>query len=320
MAVEPDDESLETCCVCLDSLSSAPVVVLLNHCDAKLARRACPHYLHSSCSELLYPQRCPLCRAAFVSLSEPIDVCRLRRTSPELIVSTLQRVTGALPLRPPTIPTRTVVELLAAVQPMPESALRAAALDGLGVDTLDVALREEDVSRLLEDVGIRPSRGVTSADGAMGSLKPGYSLATRLFRRLNWAMLKMSGALGASLFCGGCGMCAGVVAGGLVAVPQKHWPDFDGDNFVLAVKAAYLLCRAAYHGAQRTDLIGAGLRFGTSFGLIVGCFHGLVHVDPDNHGLWSVFLTSLTGQATLGGMGLLSPRRGSARRVEIFKS
>ena len=54
---------LETCCICLDSLGSSPVVALLG------GQRRCAHLFHAHCAERLSPQLCPLCREPFATLT-----------------------------------------------------------------------------------------------------------------------------------------------------------------------------------------------------------------------------------------------------------
>eukprot|EP01051_Picozoa_sp_SAG22_P026983 SAG22_NODE_8806_length_628_cov_1.489603_1_plen_99_part_10 len=71
-----DGEDLEICCVCLDSLSSAPVVALLaapppNSIGLSPGRRSCNHFFHEGCAARLQPQRCPMCREPFGALSAP---------------------------------------------------------------------------------------------------------------------------------------------------------------------------------------------------------------------------------------------------------
>lgn len=320
-----EDSSLETCCVCLDSLSSAPVVLLLADTAPPAPARACPHYVHFRCAELLNPRKCPLCRAPFVTLSEPIDRGRFGTLLPRDVVSCLRQLSRAPPGEPATAPTQTVVDLLVAAWPVPEASLWEA-IEELSLEAENGEIGAEGLEQLMEHFGMHCATGSRArADGSSPDIRRvSYTLTTRLWRRLNWALLKAAGAAGASIFCGGCGLGLGVAAGGVLAIPRKRIPYMDGDELVLAVKTAWLLCLAVYHGAQRTDLVCKGLRWGTGFGLVFGCFHGLVHVDPERHGIRSVFWTGVTGQATLGALfgwrhPLSTVEYRGVPRIDVFK-
>ena len=43
----------------------SPAAPSTHHLPSAPPRRACPHYIHVRCAELLEPQRCPLCRESF---------------------------------------------------------------------------------------------------------------------------------------------------------------------------------------------------------------------------------------------------------------
>eukprot|EP00438_Fugacium_kawagutii_P006058 Skav218241 [mRNA] locus=scaffold4566:219235:221521:+ [translate_table: standard] len=78
-----------------------------------------------------------------------------------------------------------------------------------------------------------------------------------------------------------------------------------GDNSALrAIELAYLGGLLLYYGMKRLDLVPwseelmsvlLGLKFGSVIGVAYGFFHGLVVVDPENHGLRSVFWAGLIG-------------------------
>eukprot|EP00927_Polykrikos_kofoidii_P074224 TRINITY_DN70201_c0_g1_i1.p1 TRINITY_DN70201_c0_g1~~TRINITY_DN70201_c0_g1_i1.p1 ORF type:complete len:330 (+),score=36.51 TRINITY_DN70201_c0_g1_i1:73-1062(+) len=300
-----DDADLETCCVCLDSLSSAPVSVLLRSTLGG-SERSCPHYVHLRCADILYPRRCPLCRVPFACLSEAVDVRRLAQVGAAELVHCLRRLSGwpranssqtqslvSVQGTSATAPTRAVVELLVATLPVPEVKV-VEAIQLCGSEAPIGEIHEEGLTRILEFFNVRH----TGSPGNIASLPPlisQYPWATWLSRRLNWAILKMTGALGSSIFFSGCGMAVGVACGGVVAVPSSRWPDMEGSNNVLLLKGIYMVMLAAYHGSKRLDLVGRGLRVGACAGLLAGCVQGLVHVNPECHGLRSVFLAGLSG-------------------------
>lgn len=314
---------LETCCVCLDSLSSAAVTLLLDSGST----RACPHYIHHECARLLTPRRCPLCRTSFVALSTPIQRNIFKRTRPATILISLRRLAGSPALQSGAVsaPTRDIIGLLVATLPKPEDSVYAAVV---AVSVSQDAERELGVGEfedLLDLLGVRNDSPTSPVGSSSLASIEGYTISTRLWRRLNWLLLKLAGVSGAALFCGGCGTSVGILLGGAFAVPVNRWPDLDGNisQIEIAFKMGWMLCLVAYYGAQRKDLVMSGLRYGSAFGFIFGCFRGLVYVNPENHGLRSVFWRGLSGQTTLAA---LPGRSGATHRsrlredVDVFTS
>lgn len=139
-----EDTELETCCICLDSLSSAPVVALLGEQGG--GARSCAHLFHARCAERLSPQQCPMCRAPFLALSAPFGGRRWRSqltaADSERLIAGARRLIGWQASRAnpdgdggwtstklsgaATVPPRAVVELLAAIFPVRQAALEAA--------------------------------------------------------------------------------------------------------------------------------------------------------------------------------------------------
>jgi hypothetical protein len=132
MADSPDrDDELETCCICLDSLSSSPVVALLHQSAAGSSsgsERSCAHFFHAACAERLAPQNCPMCRTPFEALSAPFCGNDLVAAGAEIVIAGVRRLRGETP-SVPTVAARTVVELLAASFPIKQTSLEAAVAD-----------------------------------------------------------------------------------------------------------------------------------------------------------------------------------------------
>eukprot|EP00913_Durusdinium_trenchii_P028680 g26896.t1 len=80
------NDELETCCVCLDALSSAPSSILVSS-----SHRVCHHFIHTLCAEKLSPRKCPLCRQCFAHVSVPLDQRWLSSTAPEERESTFAK-------------------------------------------------------------------------------------------------------------------------------------------------------------------------------------------------------------------------------------
>jgi hypothetical protein len=111
---DAEAEELEICCVCLDSLSSAPVVALMGMEE----QRACAHFVHENCAERLSPQRCPMCREEFDKLSGPISGTNLGRIGAARVILGAQRLLGLPEQESDTVSTRAVIELLSATFPV----------------------------------------------------------------------------------------------------------------------------------------------------------------------------------------------------------
>ena len=326
-------EEVEACCVCLDSLSAGTVCVLLlvpPRGAAECYRRACSHYIHSDCAEKLRPSKCPLCRAPFDALSEPLDRCLLGALGPQRLIGGLRQLVG-LPRKhapqpaEPAAPTAMVVELLAATLPLPEERLRRALLDAGEAAPGEVSA--VGLSDALCRLGVGAAGGSAAAPlalalpggAAWGGGPSGYGLATWACRRTRWFALKASGAAGSALLASAAGLGLGVLSAGLAAVPRDRLPEMRGcreDSFLNFVKALWMLGLMIYHGSQRPHLVFNGLKWGACAGAAFGWLYGTVSVDPEGHGFRSAFLQGLTGAA------LLEPSRALRRpacRVPVFE-
>lgn len=323
----PPSMELESCSVCLDALSSAPVTILLS-CDGTSPRRACAHYIHVSCAERLSPAKCPLCRVPFCAVAAPIERGQLASLGCPSIVEGLGQLAG-LGARRTRIPATLGAGFLAATLPVPEEAACQALQRQASKSDQRGDVDAEVLGAVLQQLGVPGCRPEMRRDGGeerpekvgAGLLQPGYSFVRHTQRRLHWATLKAAGAAGAALLLGGCGMGIGTLIGGCVAVPRHQLPDIRGDDqeFVVVLKVAWLMCLAAYHGVQRVDLVLRGLTWGACAGAVAGWFHALVVVDPDRQGIRSVFWAGFTGEATLGAWALWRGGLGtSPRRTQVF--
>ena len=117
-----EDRELETCCICLDSLSQAPVVALLHGGGG--GRRSCPHFIHESCAARLSPQLCPMCRTPFDACSAPFGGGRITELGAKRVIAGTMRLLGQPAGE--TAPTSAVVPLLAAIFPVRLAALEVA--------------------------------------------------------------------------------------------------------------------------------------------------------------------------------------------------
>lgn len=227
---------LETCCICLDSLCSAPVVALLQ--PGGEGRRACRHFCHGRCAEKLSQNVCPVCREPFSTLSVPFGGDELVRVGAVRIVAGAQRLMGRAEEqeedRCNSVPTRAVVELLAAVFPIRQRELEAA------VQELAVCSSPRTSSLLAsaQEGGEIAAAGLVrllarcrvplQLHGKSMDVFPQdcplirYSFTTRLARRLRWLALKGAGALGTGIFAGCCGAAVGVTLGAIAAIPQEQ--------------------------------------------------------------------------------------------------
>lgn len=298
-------QEVEICCVCLDSLSSAPVAALLTArsgwalggAESSVMRRSCAHFIHSECAAMLAPAKCPLCRTAFTALSEPVDQSTLSDSSAPEVMDALRLLaaSSSSEVLPTTVPTRTVVELLAATLPMPEEQIRVQ-LARFAAEETPGEVTLEGLARLLGGLGLAVQRGHGQP---RQPLPEAYTAAVVIGRRLQWMALKAAGAAGAGLLIGMCGLGVGVLLGGLSAVPPNTLPDFHGDDdsVILFIKGLWMLILIIHYGAQRADLVCRGLKWGGIAGAVIGWFTGLARVNPDNHGFFSVFWAGFTGSS-----------------------
>lgn len=301
-----NESELESCCVCLDALSSGPASILIAaqaaHEDGSTSstnstnhwpKRVCQHFVHMSCAEKLCPRKCPLCRRSFAELSIPLDEKWLLSTSPEEIILGLRRLDRLQPTseQEETVPTQSVVALLAATIPVPEEVLR----EELAVHNSEM-ISAQELKRLLLGLGIEPQQ-LGTKEASIKPVQQRYSTFQRLYWRLRWLSLKACGAAGAGCSWGIAGLAAGVLLGGFAAVPDRAWPGIQvGENQTLrTIKVAYLGGLLLYYGMQRLDLVVHGLKLGSALGVAYGLCHGLVAVDPENHGFRSVFWAGLVG-------------------------
>lgn len=339
-------EELEVCCVCLDSLSAAPVAALLDGGAACRAR--CPHFLHAGCAERLWPTRCPLCRAPFAALSAPISGRRLQGAGASEVLAGLRRLAGRAPEaaapEPVTVPAHSVVQLLAAILPVTRDSLLALVFEQLAQrgGGQEAELGEEDLARLLRQLGLQGAASATPVRGGPPSpaaLPKGYSLSTRVSRRLKRLLLQLAGAAGASIHAACCGVLLGMLVGSLAALPRiRAWDLSDvldrlahepNALSLVAIILGMMVVQLAWHSCKDPRWVRLCGRCGAAAGALLGWLHALVTVDPDDHGFLSVFRVGLSGRtmwpegwAPLGG-GTFAPRgrhgRGRApRHVDVF--
>eukprot|EP00927_Polykrikos_kofoidii_P013533 TRINITY_DN15893_c0_g1_i8.p1 TRINITY_DN15893_c0_g1~~TRINITY_DN15893_c0_g1_i8.p1 ORF type:complete len:444 (-),score=35.20 TRINITY_DN15893_c0_g1_i8:89-1312(-) len=314
-SVHDDAETLESCVICLDSLSSAPVVVLLNverggqaSEGCPIASRVCPHYFHNHCAQLMDSSRCPLCRCTFTTLSAPIDKKQLRVDKSAQVIAVLQLFVGTRPGdSPSTVPLRTVVELLVGIFPVPEKVIRDAVQDACNFAG---EIDERGLAELLRTLN--------------GNCPLSYSLSTRVQRYLKWVLLKFSGAAGTSVVCGMAGLGLAVFVGGIRSIPMDspiwQFPPHGG-LVSTCLHLALILMVGVYHGVQHTDIMLAsfGLAFGASVGVSFGFAAGVRIVDPDWHveQLGAAFIAGLRGEHL---SECLSRRKASqSKRIDLFE-
>ena len=250
------DDELETCCICLDSLSSSPVVALLHQLESSSTgpeiERSCAHFFHAACAERLAPQNCPMCRTPFQTLSRPFTGEDLVAAGATTVIAGARRLRGEDPAVS-TVAARTVVELLAASFPIKQTSLEAAVgelaeaphsprwvvssprsgMTHIGAQGLVQLLGRCGTVRL--ELHQRRSTGSAEPDSLASTSMEGhpqqhpnvdtpfssYTFATRLSRRLRWLALKGAGAAGTALFTGAIGAAVGISCGALAAVPRR---------------------------------------------------------------------------------------------------
>eukprot|EP00927_Polykrikos_kofoidii_P013525 TRINITY_DN15893_c0_g1_i1.p1 TRINITY_DN15893_c0_g1~~TRINITY_DN15893_c0_g1_i1.p1 ORF type:complete len:447 (-),score=30.53 TRINITY_DN15893_c0_g1_i1:188-1420(-) len=313
-SVHDDAETLESCVICLDSLSSAPVVVLLNverggqaSEGCPIASRVCPHYFHNHCAQLMDSSRCPLCRCTFTTLSAPIDKKQLRVDKSAQVIAVLQLFVGTRPGdSPSTVPLRTVVELLVGIFPVPEKVIRDAVQDACNF------------------AGEIDERGLAELLRTFNGSLPSYSGLTRVRRFVNWALLKFSGIAGTSVVFGMAGFGFAVGIGCLRSIPTDsfiRYCTFDGGLLSSCVHIAMVLAVGVYHGVQHTNIVLDiwGLSLGVSVGALFGLAAGVRIVDPDSQGeqgFVAAFIAGLRGEH-LG--EFLRRRQDPEESIDLFK-
>lgn len=318
-------EDLEVCCICLDSLSSQPITVLLT--SSVEPRRSCQHYLHARCAEHLASSRCPLCRSGFAALAADVDGQTVGNIGAGGVICSLARLEGC-----PTNScyTEAVVGLLAATLPVPTTEVRVALNRAAGSDA--ASIDEQTLAQVLPELGVMTPDPLEEASEVWVRVQSRYSFATVAARRLRWATLKAAGAAGTSVLFGGCGMGLGVMSGAVAAVPGRRWrglvdhlelDDIPEDGLfspVSLLKLAAVVCVCLYHGAQRRDIVFKGCKWGMLCGALLGWTSALWLVDPDRPGdARSAFLAGLTGEA-FGDRRPRMLRNSAARRVQVLKA
>lgn len=352
------DDELETCCICLDSLSSSNVVALLKHPGPSNAtERTCSHFFHAPCAERLNPRHCPMCRTPFQMLSAPFSGDELVTAGAKTVIAGARRLRGEDP-SVPTVAARTVVELLAASFPIKQTSLEAAVDElaeaphnpGWVVSSPRSGTKQIGATGLVKLLGRcgtvrlelnrrRPSLTAQSASPSTSHVdreQPldtpfrSYTLATRLSRRLRWLALKGAGAAGTAVFSGAIGASIGISCGALAAIPRRSLlrpleflldiPD-PGIGFMMS--GVYLAFSMLRHGAQRRDLLFHGVWVGGAIGIVTGAVGALAVVDPGDHGFRSVFFSGVRGRSIFHMLRLLGPQRmirdpEAVERVDIF--
>lgn len=316
-------EELEACCVCLDSLCSAPVTTFLapSECgrlpEPECARRCCTHYLHADCAKKLRPPQCPLCRSRCAALSSPVDRASFSAIGAAGIIASLAQLEDSHSRS--EVGVRSVLELLSATLEAPENMLqvvlhqeaRGAGIgDGLVIDA-------QGLTRALTSLGVLSSatQGPLPLPGGdvellkvsgeqdvavpHGICSSTTALLTRVRRRLRWLALKASLATGASFLFGGCGTCVGIFVGGLGAVPREQLPEIrhTDDRVFLFLKCVQTAVLVAYYGSQKAHLLLRGLRYGAGIGALAGWVWALrAPVQPDALGFTAAFVAGITGR------------------------
>ena len=338
-AVDEDDEpdNLETCCICLDSLCVSPVVALM--ADGRDGCKAsCSHFFHGGCAARLEPRLCPMCRTPFGELSRPFGGDELVAAGATRVIAAARLLQGDEPEPPDegsTVSARRVVELLAASFPIQQAALEAAVADlAVGESSLggvvasprsgtkrigapglvQVLARCSSVGLLLHSPATAAAAESPEAAGAqwwagqVAGEQPysGYTLATRVSRRLRWLALKGAGASGTALFAGGCGAVLGIWFGAFLAIPRgslwrplSYVLDSPDPSFGLLAGGMYLVYKMLQHGMQRGDLLVRGVAVGGAVGVVLGGIGALAVVDPGDHGPLTVFLSGVRGRTLL---------------------
>ncbi|CAE7330242.1 unnamed protein product [Symbiodinium natans] len=178
--------------------------------------------------------------------------------------------------------------LLAALLPVPEESLRQ--------EVLAACAQRSPSSVAAAELGqVLSGLGIESSNPKQKALRQRYSITRRAHWRLRWLLLKAVGAVGSGCTCGLAGVAGGAFIGSCLAIPSRVMPDFQiGDTeLIRALKSGYFVVLLLYYGVQRWDLVALGLKIGAGLGVCYGFWQGLVIVDPEDHGLRSVFYEGL---------------------------
>ena len=303
-------DDLEVCCVCLDSLSSAPVVALLR-AGTPRGRRSCAHFFHDACAARLQPQRCPMCREDFGALSQSFGGPALAAAGATRVIAGTRQLLGAGVGE--SVPSRAVVELLAATFPVKQTALEVAVSELAVATDLSPRWADQSIQRTggeeISGMGLVRVLGRCGVPLCLEGVAPvlaqeeplaRYSLWTVLARRARWMVMKGAGALGTAVFAGGCGAAIGISLGSLAAIPRSRLRDrlhiffWDlmeyGSGGAVIFGGAILLFRMLYYGAMRRDLLLRGVCIGGAFGMAMGAAGALAVVHPEDHGYQRVFV------------------------------
>ena len=184
-----ENEEAELCCICLDSLCSAPVTVALVEQSASRPQRACAHFLHASCAEQLVARKCALCRCPFDLFSAPISRDLLSNVGPVGVFAGIQFLAGRQIEAIDTVPADTTVELLAATLPVRHESLQAAA----EYECANGELTVDNLACLLERFSLVQT---SAAPASEQELVSGHTLTTKVARAFRCLALRITGAAG----------------------------------------------------------------------------------------------------------------------------
>ena len=212
------DDVSECCCVCLDSLSSAPVVCLLKSSHSKV--RICRHFIHSRCAKRLRPRKCPLCRQNFGTLSAEMSKDDFSKYSMQEIMRGLCEMDDEKQVK--SVRTDTLLELLAAVCPVNKVDLERAS-------EKRERLTEDQVLNLLKMCDIIPRCDEKKNRSVLVTIRrfKSYDTKTILRRFFRSALLRLAGAVGTSICSSLFGGAAGVSLGALVSIPPESVLEID---------------------------------------------------------------------------------------------
>jgi len=207
---EAEAEDLETCCVCLDSLSCEAITPLLASEGPALQPACCRHFCHLRCAMRLRPQRCPVCRLPFQSLRRVTRAGLLRMTAAELQVS-LRRLYGVAN-------TTSALGLVVAAFPIP-AATAARRFEQLGA----YPLSEEGLAKVLRHLSKYSSSDAVPRPLSyyQGEDVDSYDRATVARRKIRRIALRLCGALGGACHGMAVGGVAGVICGGALRRPPR---------------------------------------------------------------------------------------------------
>jgi len=287
-------EEGECCCVCLDSLSSEPVVCLLRSYTGK--RRVCRHFIHARCAKRLRPRKCPLCRKTFSNLSAEIGKDDFSKLSMKEILRGIRAIDGELEeeKEEESVRTDTVLEILAALCPVNKIDLERATEK----EKKD-RLSKDQVRNLMKMCDIFPAdrrrRSINGDIVVVTQRFKSYNMTTIIRRFIRSALLRLAGAVGTSLCSSVCGGLAGISMGALVSIPPESVLEIDISGRAYAIEITILILKMLYFGLQRRDLLYQGVLWGSLSGGVLGWIGALLIVHPEGHGFRKVFLSGLKG-------------------------